>query len=56
MDSVLSDLLPGSTPGSENMPATKNQLFENNQPRKMNSAFHCHANYNALQKLLVVQC
>ena len=54
MDSVLSDLLPGSTAGSENMPATKNQ-FENNQPRNMNSAFHCHANYNALQKLLVVQ-
>ena len=53
MDSVLSDLLPGSTAGSENMPATKNQ-FENNQPRNMNSAFHCHANYNALQKLLVV--
>ena len=40
---MLSDLHPGSTAGSENMPATKNQ---NNQPRKINLAFQSHADCN----------
>ena len=47
---MLSDLLPGSTAGSENMPATKNQ---NNQARKMNLAFHSNADYNRAIQLVV---
>ena len=50
VDSMLSDLLPGSTAGSENMPATKNQ---NNQARKMNLAFHSNADYNRAIQLVV---